>query len=249
MKRAALVTGSSRGIGRAIALSLARTMPVIVNARTESAAACEVVDAIRAQGGEALLVAADVSRQAEVATLFARVRENDWWVHTLVNNAGFVRDQISALMRSEDWEAVIDCHLNGAFYCVRESVSTMISRRSGNIINISSVSGLHGQAGQSNYSAAKAGLVGLTRSLARELGRHHIRVNCVAPGFVETAMVEELRQHEKTRTWLAFALKELVPLQRIGQPEEVAQVVSFLASAQSSYMTGQVLEVDGGLCM
>jgi 3-oxoacyl-[acyl-carrier protein] reductase len=249
MKKAALITGSSRGIGRAIALRMADDMPVVLNCRSDIGAAEEVLQMIKNNGGDAIVVSADVSKHGDVCQMFRTIKESGYWVHTLINNAGIARDQLLPMMKIEDWQAVLDCNLSSAFYCAKESASTMITRRGGIIINVSSVAGLHGQVGQTNYASAKAGMIGLTKSLAKELGRHNIRVNCVAPGFVQTDMIDALQKNEKAKSWLEFAVKEMIPLKRIGEPKDIAELVHFLASAKASYMTGQILEVDGGLCM
>lgn len=249
IRRAALVTGASRGIGRAIALTLARKMPVVVNYRSDEASAQAVAGAIREAGGEALLVQADVAVYADVQRMSDEIRAGGLWVHTLVNNAGITQDQIVALMPVARWQQVIDCNLNGPFYCAKEFSQTMISRRTGVIVNMSSISGLHGQPGQANYSASKAGLVGLTKTLAKELGCYGVRVNCVAPGFVDTDMVAALRVDAKVQARVDMAIQELTPLRRMGTPQEIADVVAFLVSDAAAYMTGQTLEVDGGLAM
>ncbi|MBS1159809.1 MAG: beta-ketoacyl-ACP reductase [Proteobacteria bacterium] len=249
MKKAALITGASRGIGRAIAGVLAESLPVVINYRNDESAALAVQAEIREKGGEALVIRADVADYEQVRRMFDEIRAADYWVHTLVNNAGIIRDQFAIMMGLDAWHAVINCNLNGAFYCVRESVQTMMARRAGNIINISSISGLHGQVGQSNYAASKAALTGLTKSLAKELGRFNVRVNCVAPGFIETDMGAELLSNEKMAKLLELARQELLPLRRWGKPADIAGVVQFLVSSQAAYMTGQVLEVDGGLSL
>lgn len=249
MKKAALITGASRGIGRAIAGVLAESLPVVINYRNDESAALAVQAEIREKGGEALVIRADVADYEQVRRMFDEIRAADYWVHTLVNNAGIIRDQFAIMMGLDAWHAVINCNLNGAFYCVRESVQTMMTRRAGNIINISSISGLHGQVGQSNYAASKAALTGLTKSLAKELGRFNVRVNCVAPGFIETDMGAELLSNEKMAKLLELARQELLPLRRWGKPADIAGVVQFLVSSKAAYMTGQVLEVDGGLSL
>jgi len=247
-KKAVLVTGGGRGIGRAIALALAPMgLPVIVNYRTAAASAEETCEAVRALGGQAEAVQADVSDRDEVKRLVAEIRSRGYWVHTLINNAGLIRDNFCATLSIADWDAVIDTNLSGTFHCIRETVTGMTSRRRGQIINIASVSGLRGQPGQANYGAAKAGVMALTRTLAREVGRFNIRVNAVAPGFIETDMLADMRQHPAARDLLEEARTKYIPLGRFGQAEEVGQVVAFLCSPAASYITGHVLVVDGGL--
>lgn len=245
---AILVTGASRGIGRAIALRLANgAQPVFVNYRNNHAAAQGVCDEIVAAGGNAQPLRADVSSRDAVSSMFADIRARGHWVQTLVNNAGITRDGLAAMMSSDDWHAVIASNLDSAFYCVREALGTMTARKSGNIVNVSSVSGMRGQAGQSNYAATKGALIALTRSVAREVGRFGIRVNAVAPGFIETDMLAQLRSSEQGAALLRDTTQRFIPLQRVGTAEEVAAVVEFLCSRQAAYITGHTIVVDGGL--
>ena len=244
LDKVALVTGASRGIGRAIAEQLASAgarVAVVYLSRADAAA--EAVDAIQSAGGDAWAVQADV-RSAQVVQDVTRQIEEKWGaVDILVNNAGITRDGLLARMPEDDWHAVIETHLTGAFHCTQAVLRKMMRRRWGRIINITSVSGLAGNAGQTNYAAAKAGLVGFTRSLAREVGARNITVNAVAPGFVETDMTAGLAEE-----WKQEALK-LTPVGRFGLPEEVASLVVYLASEAAGYVTGQVISIDGGLGM
>ncbi len=240
----AIVTGASRGIGRAIALELARQgARVVVNFASNAAAADEVVAAIVAMGGEALAVGADVRTADGAGRLVAACLEGFGGLDILVNNAGITRDTLLMRMSEDDWDAVLDTNLKGAFHCIKAAQRPMLKQRSGRIISIGSVSGLVGNAGQANYAAAKAGLVGLIKSVARELGARGITCNLVAPGFVETDMTAKL-----PAGILETALSH-IPLGRLGRPEDVAAAVAFLASDAAAYITGQVICVDGGMAM
>lgn len=242
--KAAIVTGASRGIGRAIAIEFARRgAAVVVNYNASEQAAHEVVSAIREMGGAAIAFKADVSKMDEAAALVKAALDAFGKLDILVNNAGTTRDTLLMTMSESDWDTVINADLKSVFNCCKAAVRPMIRARSGRIINISSVVGLAGQGGQTNYAAAKAGVIGFTKSLAKELGSRNITVNAVAPGFIPTALTEVLTEEQKQ------AAIKATPLGRFGTPEEVAYAVSFLASDEAAFITGAVLSVDGGLVM
>lgn len=240
----ALVTGASRGIGRSIALGLADLgANVAVNYAGSEAAAAEVVEAIRAKGVSAIAVKSNVGRTEEADAMAKQVLETFGRIDILVNNAGITRDNLIMRMKEEEFDQVIETNLKGVFNCLKAVTRPMMKQRYGRIINISSVVGALGNPGQANYVAAKAGVIGLTKSAARELASRGITVNAVAPGFIDTDMTRELPEDMRE------GLLGGIPLARLGQPEEIAGVVAFLASSSASYMTGQVLHVDGGMYM
>lgn len=240
----ALVTGAGRGMGRAIALELARGgCAVAVNYNRSSLAAEELVRQIESNGGRAVAVKADVSSSEEVREMFKTVTAKLGAVEILVCNAGITRDNILIRMKDEEWHDVIAADLNSLFYCAKEAVRPMIKARCGRIIAISSVTGLVGNAGQCNYAAAKAGMTGFIKSLAREVGSRGITVNAVAPGYIETDMTSVLSEEIKS------AILNGIPAGRMGKPEDVAKTVAFLASEGASYINGQVIAVDGGMTM
>jgi 3-oxoacyl-[acyl-carrier protein] reductase len=242
--KVAVVTGASRGIGRAIAERLASEgAKVVVNHRASSEQAEEVVRAIREQGGEAVAMQADVSDYQQAHELIQSITKQFGRIDVLVNNAGTTRDTLLMMMKESDWDLVIDTNLKSVFNCCKAVARGMVRQRSGRIINITSVAGLAGNPGQTNYAASKAGIVGFTKSLAKELGTRHITVNAVAPGFVPTALTNSLPEDLKQEAI------EHTPLGRFGEPEEIAAAVAFFASDEAGFITGQVLSVDGGLAM
>ena len=240
--KVAIITGSSRGIGRAIAQELATLgANVVVNYSSSSHAAEEVVDTITKAGGSAIALQADVSKADQVEALLQSVTEKFNRVDILVNNAGITRDTLLLRMKLEDWQAVIDLNLTGVFLCTRAVSKVMLKQRSGRIINITSVAGLMGNPGQANYSAAKAGVIGFTKTIAKEFASRGITVNAVAPGFIATDMTSQTKAEE---------ILKYIPLGRYGQPEEIAGMVRFLAAdPAATYITGQVFNVDGGMVM
>jgi 3-oxoacyl-[acyl-carrier protein] reductase len=242
--KVALVTGASRGIGRAIALDLARRgARVVVNYHQNAEAAAEVVAAIQVDGGEAIPKQADVGDFEQAKGLITTTLDTFGQIDILVNNAGTTRDQLLMLMKEDDWDTVVRINLKGVFNCCKAAARSMIRKRQGRIIIVSSVSGIAGQGGQTNYAASKAGVIGFTKSLAKELGPRGITVNCVAPGFVPTDLTADLPDEFRQRAI------ELTPLRRMGRPEEIAYAVAFLASDEAAFITGEVLTVDGGLVM
>ncbi len=241
--KVAVVTGASRGIGRSIAIALAAQGAKVVASARNAEALAELIEEIKAQGGDALAVVGDVAVEDDANNLVKQALEAYGQVDVFINNAGITRDGLLLRMKNEDWDAVLDTNLKGAFLCTRAVAKVMSKQRSGRIINISSVVGEMGNAGQANYCASKAGLLGLTKSVARELARRNVTVNAITPGFIVTDMTDEMT--DKARE----AMTEQIPLGRLGTAEDIANVVIFLASDQSAYITGQVLGVNGGMYM
>ncbi len=242
--KTAIVTGASRGIGKSIALKLAtQGVNIVLNYRNNVEAVQEVIKEIEAKGVKAIAIKGDVSDFKEAENIIKTATESFGSLDILVNNAGITRDGLIMRMKEEDFDSVIDVNLKGAFNCIRHASLVMMKQRSGKIINIASVVGIVGNAGQANYAASKAGIIGITKSVARELAGRGVNVNAVAPGFIETDMTAILSDKVKN------VIEEGIPFKRQGKAEEVANVVSFLASDMASYITGQVINVDGGMVM
>ena len=242
--RIALVTGASRGIGEAIALRLARDgAKIAINYHTGKDAASKVVEAIAYAGGEAFSISADVSKEEQAESMVKEVVGRWGTLDILVNNAGVTRDKLLMRMSAEEWDEVINVNLRGAYLCTRFALPLMIRKRSGRIVNMSSVIGVAGNAGQANYAASKAGLIGFTKAIAREVASRSITVNAVAPGYITTSMVDELSEEFQK------AILARIPMSRFGTPEDVAEVVAFLCSEAAGYVTGQVIGIDGGLAV
>jgi 3-oxoacyl-[acyl-carrier protein] reductase len=242
--KVAIVTGSSRGIGAAIAKILARQgAKVVVNHRASPEGAAEVMMAIREIGAEGTVIQADVSLSSEASRLVKETVDTYGQIDILVNNAGTTRDMLVMTMKDEDWDLVLKTNLSSTYYCCKAAVRPMMKKRHGRIINMTSVVGLAGQAGQTNYAASKAGIVGFTKALAKEVGSRNITVNAVAPGFIPTALTEVLPDS------MIQGIIATTPLGRLGTVEDVANAVLFLASEEAAFITGHVLTVDGGLVM
>jgi len=241
--KVALVTGASRGIGRAIALRLAAGGALVILGARDQARLAKVVAEIEAEGGRAAGVALDVTDRGSVAGVFEGILRDHGQIDHVVNNAGITRDALLLRMKDEDWESVLATNLNGVYLCTQAALRPMLKQRSGRIVNVSSVVGLTGNAGQANYAASKAGIIGFTKSVAREVASRGVTVNAVAPGFIETDMTKAMT--DKARE----AVVSAIPLGRVGRAEEVAEAVAFLVGESAAYITGQVLGVDGGFRM
>lgn len=242
--KCAIITGASRGIGKAVALKLASLgANIVINYRSNEKEALEVENEIKSMGVETLCVKGDISKCEEVENLIASAKERFGNIDIMVNNAGITKDGLILRMKEEDFDSVIDVNLKGVFNCLKAIAPVMVKQKHGKIISLSSVVGIAGNAGQVNYSASKAGVIGMTKSLAKELGSRGINVNAVAPGYIETDMTDALGDKVKEE------MKKHIPLKRLGSAKDVAEVVAFLASESSDYVTGQVIQVDGGMLM
>lgn len=242
--KVALVTGASRGIGRAIALELAsKGANVVVNYAGSTERAESVVQEIKGMGQDAIAVQANVADTSDVKELVKTTTDHFGSIDILVNNAGITRDNLLMRMKEEEFDDVIDTNLKGVFNCIKAVTRPMMKQRGGKIVNVASVVGVSGNPGQTNYVAAKAGVIGMTKSVAKELAARHINVNAVAPGFITTDMTDALSDEAKQ------GMYDMIPLNRLGEPEDVARVVRFLATEDSDYITGQTIHVDGGMVM
>lgn len=242
--KVAIVTGGSRGIGRSTAIKLASLgADVIINYTSRPDAADEVIRLIKGNDGKAIAIKADVSNLHEVKDMMKRVVDTYGKIDILVNNAGITKDNLILRMSEEDWDDVINVNLKGAFNCIKEASRYMIKNRYGKIVNVASVIGVVGNIGQANYAASKAGIIGLTKSVAKELSSRGINVNAVAPGFIDTEMTRVLKDDIKSE------MLKAIPLGRFGTPEDVSNVIAFLVSSFSDYITGQVIHIDGGMVM
>ena len=242
--KAALVTGASRGIGRAIALNLGKNgANVVVNYSGSKEKAEAVVEEIKSFGQEAIAVQANVADTDDVKRMVKETIDTFGSLDILVNNAGITRDNLLMRMKEEEFDQVIDTNLKGVFNCTKAVTRQMMKQRAGKIVNLASIVGVIGNPGQVNYVAAKAGVIGMTKSVAKELATRNVHVNAVAPGFISTEMTDELTDEQKQ------SMYDMIPLNRLGDPEDVANVVKFLASEESDYMTGQTIHVDGGMVM
>ena len=242
--KCAVITGASRGIGKAIALKLASLgANLVLNYRSSEQEALEVEKQVKDMGVDAISIKGDISKLEDVETLVSTAKEKFGAIDIMVNNAGITKDTLILRMKEEDFDTVIDVNLKGVFNCLKTITPVMVRQKYGKIINLSSVVGISGNAGQVNYSASKAGVIGMTKSLAKEVGSRGINVNAVAPGFIETDMTDVLGDKYKDE------IKKNIPLKKLGKPEDVANVVAFLASENSDYITGQVIHVDGGMLM
>ena len=242
--KVAIITGASRGIGRATAVQLAKEgAKVVINYAGNQNAAEETLSLVKAAGGEAIMIQADVADSQQVAQLIKATMDAFGRIDILVNNAGITRDNLLVLMKEEDWDAVINTNLKGIFNCTKAVFRVMMKQKSGKIINMSSVVGIMGNAGQINYAAAKAGVIGFTKSAAKEFASRGITVNAIAPGYIATDMSAAIPEQAKAE------MAEKIPLKRLGSPEDIAAAVLFLASDAANYITGQTLNVDGGMVM
>ena len=244
-KKVVLVTGGARGIGRSIVLSMSKNnYDIIINYNQSTVAANDLAKEVKnISDSKIKVVQADVSNESQVQKMFLEISQEFSGVDVLINNAGITKDALSMRMKIEDWDSVIDTNLRGSFLCSQAAIKSMMSNRWGRVINISSVIGLHGNLGQSNYSASKSGLIGLTKSMSKELASRNITVNAIAPGFIKTEMVENISEK------IQEGILSRISMNRFGESEDVAYLVEFLASEKANYITGQVITVDGGLAL